>query len=123
MELLSIAAVMLVMDAAWLTGNSAYHRKVFAAIQGTPLVIRAIPAAIVYVLMIGAVWFLAVRGANSWSDAAVKGGVLGLGMYGVYDMTNYATLTKYPLTFALTDMAWGTVLCATTAAVGYLSKS
>jgi len=39
-------------------------------------------------------------------------------MYGLYDLTNAATLTRYPLMFALQDILWGTLLCATVAAAG-----
>jgi uncharacterized membrane protein len=116
-KILTVAAVMLVMDAIWLTMNNATHRTIFAAIQGQPMVIRYVPAAIVYALMIAATWYLAVEPASDWQGAAGRGALLGAAMYGVYDMTNYATLAKYPLSFAVTDMAWGTFLCATVAAV------
>jgi uncharacterized membrane protein len=115
-EILTVAVVMLVMDAIWLTANNATHRVIFAAIQGQPMVVRYLPAAIVYILMIVATWYLAVEPATDWQGAAGRGAVLGAAMYGVYDMTNYATLAKYPLSFAVTDMAWGTFLCAVTAA-------
>ena len=121
-EVLTVAAVMLVMDAIWLTANNATHRIIFAAIQGQPMVIRWIPAAIVYILMIAATWYLAVQPSVDWQGAAVRGALLGAAMYGVYDMTNYATLAKYPLSFAVTDMAWGTFLCAVSASVAALIK-
>jgi uncharacterized membrane protein len=116
-EILTVSAVMLVLDAIWLTANNATHRTIFAAIQGQPMVIRWIPAGIVYILMIAATWYLAVEPATDWKEAAGRGALLGAAMYGVYDMTNYATLAKYPLSFALTDMAWGTFLCGTAATV------
>lgn len=115
-EILTVAAVMLVLDAIWLTANNATHRTIFAAIQGQPMVIRYVPAAIVYALMIAATWYLAVEPSATPLAAAGRGALLGAAMYGVYDMTNYATLAKYPLSFAVTDMAWGTFLCATAAA-------
>lgn len=116
-QLATVAIVMLILDAVWLTANNAYHRQVFAAIQGKPLTARIIPAALVYVIMIGAVWFFAVEPAQGWQEAAGRGALIGLAMYGVYDMTNYATLSAYPMYFAISDMLWGTFLCATTAAV------
>jgi uncharacterized membrane protein len=115
-EILTVAAVMLVMDAIWLTANNATHRTIFAAIQGQPMVVRYVPAAIVYILMIAATWYLAVEPSASPQAAAGRGALLGAAMYGVYDMTNYATLAKYPLSFAVTDMLWGTFLCAVSAA-------
>ena len=114
-EILIVSAVMLTLDAIWLTANNATHRTIFAAIQGQPMVVRWIPAMIVYILMIAATWYLAVEPAKDWKEAAGRGALLGAAMYGVYDMTNYATLAKYPLSFAVTDMLWGTFLCATVA--------
>jgi len=115
-----MAMALLALDAIWLTSNMAYNQSMIAKLQGQPLVIRMVPAGLVYVLILGAVWFF-TREAKTVEDAIVKGGVLGASMYGLYDLTNYATLTNYPLMFALTDMAWGTFLCACVAAVGFYS--
>jgi uncharacterized membrane protein len=109
----------LLLDALWLTANHSYHVTVFAALQSQPLAIRWIPALLVYAVIIGAVWYFAVRPATSWTDAASSGALLGFSMYGVYDLTNYATLVKYPIRYALTDMAWGSALCAAAAAATY----
>jgi uncharacterized membrane protein len=37
--------------------------------------------------------------------------------YGVYDMTNYSLLHKYPLRMAFVDIAWGGVLSAVVTSV------
>lgn len=121
-ELISMLLALLALDAIWLTSNMADSRSMFAKLQGSPLTIRWIPAILVYVVILGAVWFFAVRETKTIQDAGLKGGLLGLSMYGVYDLTNYATLSKYPLTFAVSDMAWGTFLCASVAAVGVLAR-
>jgi uncharacterized membrane protein len=119
-QLATITVVMLVLDAVWLTATSASSRQVFAKIQGKPLEIRWLGAAAVYAIMIGALWFFAVEPSKTWYEAAGRGAALGFVMYGLYDLTNYATLTNYPIHFALTDMAWGTYLFAVTAAAAKL---
>ena len=116
-QLLTIAAVMVAMDAVWLTARGAASRTMIAAIQGSPLKVRWLPAAIVYVLMIASVWYFAVRDAKGWVDAAKAGAALGAVVYGVYDFTNYAILTQWSFPYAIADWIWGTVLFATTAAV------
>jgi uncharacterized membrane protein len=121
-EILYMLLALLALDAIWLTSNMTMHRTLFAKIQGTPLTIRWAPAILVYVVILGAVWFFAVRETKTVEEAALRGGLLGLSMYGVYDLTNYATLAKYPLTFAVSDMAWGTFLCASVAAIGVLVR-
>jgi len=119
-EIATITVVILVLDAVWLTGTSASSRQMIAAIQGKPLQIRWLPAAFVYLIMIGAVWFFAVKPADSWLDAGARGAALGFVMYGLYDLTNYATLVAYPLQFALTDIVWGTLLFGLAAAAAKL---
>ncbi len=111
-----VATIMLLMDFGWLTANAKYHRRIFAEIQGQPMQVRIIPAAIVYLLMIVGVWFFAVLPADDWTTAGGRGALIGAVMYGLYDMTNYATLVAYPIEFAISDMMWGTVLCGVVAA-------
>lgn len=58
---------------------------------------------------------LAVDGAKSKRDALIKGAMLGLVIYGVYDLTNLVTIKGWTWNFTLQDMLWGTVLCGTIA--------
>lgn len=111
-QLVTITVTMLVLDAIWLTATSATSRSLFAAIQGQPLQVRWIPALLVYVIMVAAAWYFAVAPASSVTEATGRGAILGFAMYGLYDLTNYATISKYTLEFAITDMAWGTFLFA-----------
>ncbi len=70
-----------------------------------------LPAAGVYALLaLGVVCFV-LSWVESWSQALVWGGVLGLIIYGVYDLTNLSTLQGYSWKMTIADMAWGTVLC------------
>jgi len=116
LHLLILLVTMVAMDTVWLTATAGTSRSLFAAIQGSPLQIRWIPAAFVYVLMVAAVWFFAVQSSTTTLEAAGRGALLGVSMYGLYDLTNYATLSRYTLSFALTDIAWGTLLFASAAA-------
>lgn len=116
-QLLVIALLMLALDAAWLTARSAASSVVFAAIQGSPLSIRWPVAALCYLVMIIGLWWFAVRPAADWQAAAGNGAALGALVYGVYDLTNHATLQRFPLSYALADWIWGTFLFATVAAV------
>jgi uncharacterized membrane protein len=51
------------------------------------------------------------RAADALS-AATTGALFGLVVYGVYDLTNFATLAQYPLAVMFVDMAWGSVATA-----------
>jgi uncharacterized membrane protein len=76
----------------------------------------------VYILIALAIWYFVFQlPATSISKNPAKafavGATLGFSMYGLYDLTNYATLRGYTLQMTLTDMAWGTFLCGTAAGV------
>ena len=49
-----------------------------------------------------------------------RGAVYGLCAYGTYDLTNHATLRDWPAAVTMIDLAWGTVLTATVATLGYV---
>jgi len=57
--------------------------------------------------------------APSPREAAARGALLGLVIYGVFDFTNLAVFGRgYGLGLALSDMAWGTFVMAASAYVG-----
>ncbi|OQA35560.1 MAG: hypothetical protein BWY54_00563 [Candidatus Dependentiae bacterium ADurb.Bin331] len=74
-----------------------------------------------------AVWFLIVFGifffvlplADSWLRAGIYGAVYGLILYGVYDLTNFATLQDWPIKLVMADCVWGILLNAVISAISY----
>ena len=56
--------------------------------------------------------------AGTPSRTAWRGAFFGLVAYATYDLTNLATLDRWPLLLTVVDMAWGTCLCAATALLG-----
>jgi uncharacterized membrane protein len=120
--IVGITGTVLTADAAWLTYTMKANEKLFESIQTTPLTVRIVPAVLVYILIIAAVYGFAVAESKTMKTAVLRGAAIGLAMYGLYDLTNYATLTKYTLTMTVTDMMWGTALCAAGAAAGFYLK-
>lgn len=55
--------------------------------------------------------------AESLGNALLYGALFGFFCYATYDLTNLATLRDWPLRMSLVDIAWGTVLTASTATV------
>lgn len=108
-----------ILDAIYLTSRQVYHDNLFQSIQKTPLKIRYLPAALVYVTLIFAVYYYAVKDAKILNDAILKGALIGFIMYVFYDLTNYATLTNYTLSMVIVDSVWGAILSASAAAVGF----
>lgn len=110
------------LDAVYLTLRLTYHQNLFQSVQGSPLTVRAMSAAIVYLLLAFAIVYVAVLPARSMNEAVLRGALTGGVMYGFYDATNYATLSRWTLGMALTDTMWGTLCGAAAAAAGYYIK-
>uniref|UniRef100_UPI003BACE643 DUF2177 family protein n=1 Tax=Stappia sp. TaxID=1870903 RepID=UPI003BACE643 len=59
--------------------------------------------------------------SGAWTDALLYGALFGFFAYATYDITNLATLRDWPVTVAVVDVIWGTVLTGTAAVAGYLA--
>jgi len=77
-----------------------------------------IPAALATwaLLSAGLVVFVLPRAGQSLPAALLFGSLCGLLVYGVYDATNMAVLRGWPLSVAVVDVCWGTLLCGGCAA-------
>ena len=95
------AVLILALDIPWLYVNQGWAGPMIRSIQGSPMKVRMVPALITYVFL---AYLLHIP--KSLSEAFL----LGVAVYGVYDATNYATLTKYSPTFAIADTLWGGAL-------------
>jgi uncharacterized membrane protein len=114
---------MLIADAFWLTLNVKSHTKLIEATQKAPINLRLIPALLVYILMPAATTFFAIEPSKNVKEASVRGALLGFSMYGLYDLTNLATLNGWTYEMLVKDTLWGTTICALGAASGfYFSK-
>ncbi len=115
---LIVTPVLLVVDLLWLgvIMKDFYARELgeLARRQDGALAPRWGAAVVVYILIpAGLVLFArplpgtAVSLWYAFGRAALYGAIL----YGVYDLTNRATLESWSVRLTLADMAWGTVLC------------
>lgn len=116
---------LLALDGIWLgLVSSAFYRKYLGHILAERFTLW--PAAIFYPLYAFGILVFAVTPALSagsvWS-AFFRGALLGLVAYGAYDLTNQATLARWPITVTLVDLAWGTLVTATVSAIAYLIVS
>lgn len=117
---IAVGLTILALDAAWLTFRAGYHSAFFKSVQGSTMVIRIVPAALVYVLIPVAIAYLVLDHVKTIQEAGIKGAALGTAMYGLYDLTNYATLTKWTLEMTITDILWGTFVCSVGSMAGLL---
>lgn len=79
-----------------------------------------LPAAAVFYLLypVGLVVFAIAPALKSGSvfTALVNGALFGAFTYGTYDLSNQATLRNWTTTLTVVDVAWGTLLAATSSA-------
>jgi uncharacterized membrane protein len=119
------ALVMLGLDSVWLTLTA---DRLYRPLIGELMLdgFRPAPAIAFYALYLVGIVVFAIRPAfatGRWTTALVSGALFGLVAYGVYDLTNQATLKIWSTTITLADMAWGSVLTALAASAGYLTAS
>lgn len=117
------AIAMLTLDIVWLLTMA---DRLYRPNLGSLLVdeFRLAPALAFYALYLFGVVYFAVFQAlknDSWREAALNGALLGLVAYGTYDLTNQATLVRWPFVVTVVDLFWGAFLTAFTAVAGYLS--
>jgi uncharacterized membrane protein len=113
--------VFLVMDAIWLglIAQPFYQEQI-----GFLLAKKAnwAAAGVFYLLYVaGLVFFVvepALRTRATPGRAALRGAFFGLVAYATYDLTNLATVDRWPLLLTAVDMAWGAALGALTTLVG-----
>ncbi len=82
------------------------------------------PAAIVfYLTYIAGIVYFAINPAlkdASWQDALLKGALLGGLCYATYDLTNMATIAKWPIEIVIVDIIWGVVLTGSVSLITFL---
>ncbi len=95
-------------DFVWLklTGNF-YQKKLHGLLRSQP----NIPAAVMFYIVysIGIVYFVPMWSVQPYITLLVLGNsaMFGFVAYGVYDLTNLATLKKWSIKLAIFDMLWG----------------
>jgi uncharacterized membrane protein len=113
--------VFLILDTTWITlvVSPMYKSQLGAIVLDKP----SLPPAIVFYLlyMAGLVFFgvLPALRAQSWTTGLLYGGLYGFFAYVTYAMTNLAILKGWTGMVAGSDIGWGVVVSAVTAAVSY----
>ena len=119
---LATAQVFLAVDYVWLSqlATRFYFDRIGHLLMDKPNMGAAGAFYIIYV--VGIVIFAVAPSLNSESlaIAIVNGAMFGFFTYATYDVTNYATLRDWPVIVTVVDVAWGTVLSAFSAGMGYV---
>tara|TARA_E500000331_G_C17090259_1_gene640769 strand:- start:453 stop:896 length:444 start_codon:yes stop_codon:yes gene_type:complete len=106
--------VLLLLDAIFISLIYKWFSGMVKDIQhGEEMKIRSMPAFLVYPLLAIVLYVFVIREAKGRNiadiDIYLKAGLLGLAIYGTYDLTNLATLKGWRWQFSVVDMLWGVV--------------
>jgi len=121
---LTAFAVFLGIDMLWLT---VIAQKFYKSQIGHLMADKAriIPAAIFYVLFVGAMVYFVIVPAlehQNLTRLILSAAIFGLVTYATYDLTNMATLRDWPLLVTVVDLAWGTFLSLAVSLITYLIR-
>ena len=109
-EIISII-ILLILDFLWigLFMKNRYQNEI-KQIQGTPMSVNIVYAVISYVLMaVGLILFVLpnIRSEHRLMDSLKYGFLFGIVVYGIYDFTAAAVISKWNMITAILDVLWG----------------
>jgi uncharacterized membrane protein len=116
------AAVFLGADYLWLNRAMGFYRNSLGDLLAEkPNLIAA--AALYLIYFVGIVVFTVMPAARSdaWGSSLLLGGLLGLVAFATYDLTNLATLSRWPVAVTVVDMVWGTFVTALSSLAGFVA--
>jgi uncharacterized membrane protein len=112
---LVILGSLIALDAIYIGAQYKYLSKMYSGIQNSPLKINFVGAIICYIALTFLLYYFILSKKRKIIDAFL----LGIAVYAVYESTNYATFTKWPIYMLVVDTLWGGILFAITAKIYY----
>ncbi|WP_198022494.1 DUF2177 family protein [Carnobacterium pleistocenium] len=114
-------AVFFLIDIVWLAliANKLYRNQIGFIMKDKPNWVVAILFYLIFVL--GLVFFVIDPAllSESMLEALLRGMFFGFITYATYDLTNLATLDKWPLKITIIDLIWGTSLGGLVSVISY----
>jgi uncharacterized membrane protein len=119
---LTTAGVFLGADYLWLNRAMGFYRNSLGDLLAEKPNLAA-AAALYLIYFVGIVVFAVLPAArgDGWVAAVLLGGLLGLVAFATYDLTNLATLSRWPLIVVIVDLSWGTFVTALASFAGFFA--
>lgn len=104
-KLMIIFVITVIIDSIWLFTYGKYmYLPMIKNIQGSDVKLKYIPTILTYILIALAIYFFCIN--NNY----MHNFLLGVIIYGIFDMTNLAIFTNYTYINAFLDIIWGGIL-------------
>jgi len=119
---LATAAAFLGADYIWLNRAMGFYKNSLGDLLADKPNLAA-AAALYVIYFVGIVVFAVLPAARSdeWGAAIMLGGLLGLVAFATYDLTNLATLSRWPLVVVIVDLFWGIFVTALASLAGFVA--
>lgn len=114
-EILVSAFTMIALDSLYLQTIQGEFSNLLVKVQGSPLKLKLLPTIVCYLLLVFGLNYFIISKKQSLYDAFL----FGIIVYGVYDATTLALLTKWSYKIAMIDALWGGILMFATTYITY----
>ena len=109
------AIVLIILDSAYIHLMTGYFKKQVKDVQGSPLELNLVGAALCYVFIIFGLNYFIIKHKKSVKDAFL----LGIVIYAIFELTNLALFKNWRIMSVLIDTLWGGILFGLTTGIVY----
>ena len=109
--------VYILVDMIWIIGATKSHNKMIEDVQGSKLVVDPVAASMYYLMAPLAYIFIIKPLSKNKTDVIKNAMLVGLLMYGTFDLTNKALFKNYTWKYAVSDILWGMTSMAVSSSI------
>ena len=115
-KFLMLLFVVLLLDMIYISLISKTFKKMIENIQKTRFKLNYTSAALCYIFIVIQLYVFIIQN----NESIQKAFLLGFTTYGIYELTNLATITQWNVPIAIMDTIWGGILYALTSYITLL---
>ena len=109
------ALVMLFLDFIYLSTTTNFYKNLIENIQKEKFKIKLIPTIFCYIFLVFSLYYFILKDKRKVFDAFI----LGLCIYAVFELTNFAIFNKWNIQAVFLDTIWGGILFSLTTYLTY----
>ena len=108
--------IYVIAEASWLFSATSFYSREFSSFSKEPLGIQSpIACILVYPLIVSSFYFFVLKNNRRQQslgpvDMFLRGAFFGIAVYGIYNLTNRATMKDYSWMLVAVDTLWGATL-------------
>jgi uncharacterized membrane protein len=115
MDYIVSSAVLLSLDAVYISATKGFYGSLVNGIQKTKMQVKTFAVIATYVMLLFGYYALIISKRRTPQEAAI----LGVTIYGVFELTNYAIFKNWSIFAVIMDTLWGGFLLYLTTVITY----